>query len=275
DRFNVIAFSTGTRIYARELQRPDEAPRAKEWICGLEAIGSTDIDLALREAMDMAERDRPTVVLFLTDGLPTEGVIDTPTILENVRAVAPKNVRICTFGVGYDVDTILLDQPAQIFRGAGPYVRPDERIDEAVSALYAKLSAPVLTDLSLDLGDILVSDMVPSEPLPDLFAGSQLIIPGRYRDGGATTVTLRGTIDGQQQTYRYDVRFPENAGGAVFVPRLWATRQIGALLNTISLHGEDPELVDSIVLLSIRYGSITPYTSCLITAVDIFSQRGA
>src|SRR5690606_39976690 len=125
-----------------------------------------------------------------------------------------------------------------------------------------------------DFGDILVSDMVPSEPLPDLFAGSQLIITGRYRDGGATTVTLRGTIDGQQQTYRYDVRFPENAGGAVFVPRLWATRQIGALLNTISLHGEDPELVDSIVRLSIRYGIITPYTSFLITEDDIFSQRG-
>src|SRR5690606_30561442 len=230
DRFNVIAFSTGTRIYARELQRPDEAPRAKEWISGLEAIGSTDIDLALREAMEMADRERPTVVLFLTDGLPTEGVVDTPTILENVKAVAPKNVRIFTFGVGYDVDTILLDQLTQTFRGAGTYVRPEERIDEEVSALYAKISAPVLTDLSLDFGDILVSDMVPSEPLPDLFAGSQLLITGRYRDGGATTVTLRGTIDGQQQTYRYDVRFPENAGGAVFVPRLWATRQIGALL---------------------------------------------
>ena len=274
DRFNVIAFSTGTRIYARELQRPDEAPRAKEWISGLEAIGSTDIDLALREAMDMADRERPTVVLFLTDGLPTEGVIDTPTILENVKAVAPKNVRIFTFGVGYDVDTILLDQLTQTFRGAGTYVRPDERIDEEVSALYAKISAPVLTDLSLDFGDILVSDMVPSEPLPDLFAGSQLIITGRYRDGGATTVTLRGTIDGQQQTYRYDVRFPENAGGAVFVPRLWATRQIGALLNTIRLHGENPELVDSIVRLSIRYGIITPYTSFLITEDDIFTERG-
>jgi len=274
DRFNVIAFSTGTRIYARSLQPPDEAPRAKDWISKLEAIGSTDIDTALREAMDMADRERPTVVLFLTDGLPTEGVIDTPTILANVKAVAPPNVRIFTFGVGYDVDTVLLDQLYQEFRGAGTYVRPEERIDDEVSALYAKISAPVLTDLSLDFGAVMADDLVPSAPLPDLFAGSQLIVTGRYRDGGATTITLRGTIDGQQQTYRYDVRFPENAGGAVFVPRLWATRKIGALLNAIRLHGEDPELVDSIVRLSIRYGIITPYTSFLITEDDIFSQRG-
>lgn len=274
DRFNVIAFSTGTRIYARSLQPPDEAPRAKDWISKLEAIGATDIDTALREAMDMADRERPTVVLFLTDGLPTEGVIDTPTILANVKAVAPPNVRIFTFGVGYDVDTVLLDQLYQEFRGAGTYVRPEERIDDEVSALYAKISAPVLTDLSLDFGAVMADDLVPSAPLPDLFAGSQLIVTGRYRDGGATTITLRGTIDGQQQTYRYDVRFPENAGGAVFVPRLWATRKIGALLNAIRLHGEDPELVDSIVRLSIRYGIITPYTSFLITEDDIFSQRG-
>lgn len=274
DRFNVIAFSTGTRIYARDLQSPDEAPGAKEWISGLEAIGSTDIDLALREAMDMADRERPTVVLFLTDGLPTEGVTDTPTILENVKAVAPSNVRIFTFGVGYDVDTVLLDQLYQAFRGAGTYVRPEERIDDEVSALYAKISAPVLTDLTLDFGSVMVDELYPSEPLPDLFAGTQLIVTGRYRDGGATTVTLRGTIDSRQQTYRYDVRFPQNAGGAVFVPRLWATRKIGALLNAIRLHGEDPELIDSVVRLSIRYGIITPYTSFLITEDDIFSQRG-
>ena len=274
DRFNVIAFSTGTRIYARTLQSPDEAPGAKEWIGGLEAIGSTDIDLALREAMDLADRERPTVVLFLTDGLPTEGVTDTPTILANVKAVAPPNVRIFTFGVGYDVDTVLLDQLYQAFRGAGTYVRPEERIDDEVSALYAKISAPVLTDLFLDFDAVMVDDLYPSAPLPDLFAGTQLIVTGRYRDGGATTVTLRGTIDGRQQTYRYDVRFPQNAGGAVFVPRLWATRKIGALLNAIRLHGEDPELVDSVVRLSIRYGIITPYTSFLITEDDIFSQRG-
>jgi len=274
DRFNVIAFSTGTRIYARELQPPSEAPAAKQWISGLEALGSTDIDLALREAMAMADPERPTVVLFLTDGLPTEGVTDTATILANVKAAAPANVRIFTFGVGYDVDTLLLDQLYQTFRGAGVYVRPEERVDDEVSALYAKISAPVLANPTLDFGDILVDELYPAAPLPDLFAGTQLIVTGRFRDGGATTVTLRGELDGEERVYFYDVRFPHNAGGAVFIPRLWATRKIGALLHAIRLHGEDPELVDSIVRLSIRYGIITPYTSFLITEDDIFTQRG-
>ena len=56
--------------------------------------------------------------------------------------------------------------------------------------------------------------------------------------------------------------------------RLWATRRIGDLLNTIRLNGESEELVDSVVNLSIRYGIITPYTSFLIEEDDILSQRG-
>jgi Ca-activated chloride channel family protein len=55
---------------------------------------------------------------------------------------------------------------------------------------------------------------------------------------------------------------------------LWATRKIGALLNSIRLHGENPELVDSIVRLSTRYGIITPYTSFLIEENDIFTAQG-
>ncbi|MBN1566118.1 MAG: VWA domain-containing protein, partial [Anaerolineae bacterium] len=84
DRFNVIAFSTGYRIFAKDLQPIDEVGEAKDWISGLEALGGTDIDGALKEAMGMADRERSTVVLFLTDGLPTEGETDAAEILINV-----------------------------------------------------------------------------------------------------------------------------------------------------------------------------------------------
>src|SRR5690606_32238980 len=199
---------------------------------------------------------------------------DTSAILGNVEQAAPPNVRIFTFGVGDDVDTFLLDQLYQGFRGAGTYVRPNERIDEEVSSLYNKISAPVLTNIELDFGDVLAEELYPAAPLPDLFAGTQLIVVGRYRDGGPATITLSGEIDGVRQVFSYEVSFPENAGGEVFIPRLWATRKIGALLNAIRLHGENPELVDSIVRLSIRYGIITPYTSFLIEEQDIFTQTG-
>src|SRR5260221_7206766 len=117
--------------------------------------------------------------------------------------------------------------------------------------------------------------IVPGDPLPDLFAGSQLVVVGRYRDQGTATVTLTGLFNGQTQTYTYkNLAFPDNAGGQAFIPRLWATRKIGVLLNQIRLNGQTPELVDSVVRLSVRYGIITPYTSYLIQEGDINAQTG-
>ncbi|MGQ9850963.1 MAG: VIT domain-containing protein [Aggregatilineaceae bacterium] len=274
DRFNLIVFSTGYRVFADDLQPVSVASEAIAWIEGLEALGGTDIDGALSETMRMADRERSTVVLFLTDGLPTEGETDVAKILEHVDRLAPPTVRIFTFGVGDDVDTFLLDQLWQKFRGAGTYVRPGERVDDEVSSLYHKISAPVLTNVELDVDGVLVEELFPGKPLPDLFAGTQLIIVGRYRDGGPATVRLEGDLDGAHKVYTYEVQFRERAGGEAFIPRLWATRKIGALLNAIRLHGEDPELVDSVIRLSIRYGIITPYTSFLITEDDIFTQEG-
>ena len=143
-----------------------------------------------------------------------------------------------------------------------------------VSGFYAKISTPLLVDLELDFDRIRVEDTYPY-PLPDLFAGSQLVMVGRYADGGYTTVTLRGSINDETRRLMYeDVQFVDR-GGEDFIPRLWATRKIGYLLSKIRLHGEEPELVDEIVDLSVRYGIMTPYTSFLVEEdEDIFTQAG-
>ncbi|MCB9438064.1 MAG: VWA domain-containing protein [Anaerolineales bacterium] len=275
DRFNVVLFSTGVDVYGLEMQGLDEVNDAKGWLDVVEPIGGTNIDSALKTALEMADRERQTVILFLTDGLPTEGVTDIRSILENVGTFMNPATRIFAFGVGDDVDTFLLDQIAQGYRGASAYVRPSESIDTEVSTLYSKISSPLLTNLELAFDGIQVYDLYPPT-LPDLFIGSQLVVVGRYRgDADNATVTLSGNVERENQSFIYsNLDFRANAGGEVLIPRLWATRKIGELLNAIRLNGENPELVDSIVRLSIRYGIITPYTSFLITEDDIFSQTG-
>ncbi len=275
DRFNMVLFSTGWRTYSTLMESPAQVRGAVDWIRGQEAIGGTDINGALTSAMEMADPERPTTILFLTDGLATEGEVETDAILKNLENAAAPNVRIFTFGVGDDVDTFLLDAIVRDHRGTGSYVRPSERIDEEVAGLYNKISAPVLTDVSLDLGGIVVEDMYPAQ-LPDLFAGTQLTLVGRYRGSlENATITLRGKVNGGDQTFTYsNLSFSGRAGGDAFIARLWATRRIGDLLNTIRLNGENPELVDSVVRLSVRYGIITPYTSFLIEEDDILTQQG-
>ena len=279
DRFNIVSFNTGTDLYERELVSAENPGQFKQFIDSLNAVGGTNISGALLEAAALVDRERPTTIIFLTDGLATEGIDDTPLLLETVEAQMPDNARIFAFGVGNDVDTTLLDTLAQNHRGVTTYVRPSQAIDESVSSFYAKVGSPVLTDISLDTGDIRTSQIYPAQ-LPDLFAGTQLVLAGRYRDGGTETITLRGTVNGQEQIFRFeDQQFLQDvpaatAGGNPFVPRLWATRAIGSMMQQIRLHGEDEELVQSIVNLSTRYGIITPYTSFLIEEDDIMEQSG-
>ena len=276
DRFNIISFSTGTRAYASSLQPASQRDDARNFVARLTAEGSTDINRALLEAIGDADPTRPAIVIFLTDGLPTTGEINSQKIIANVTSAAPasRNVRLFTFGVGNDVNTILLDSLAEKLRGASAYVRPNEKIDEIVSAFYTKVSTPVLSDVSVDWGGVSVSDVYPY-PLPDLFAGTQLVVAGRYRNGGPTTITLKGTVNGVPQSFRYsDVSF-RTSGGDDSIPRLWATRKIGYLLNQIRLNGESKEVVNEIVTLAVRYGIVTPYTSFLVDEQqDVLTDAG-
>ena len=271
DGFNVITFSTGVELFSPELLSASEADRAIDWIEADRPLGSTDINRALLEAAALVTSNRPTYLIFVTDGLPTEGEILSENILSNFEAAAPKNLRLFSFGVGYDVDTFLLDLLAQNHSGTSSYVVPGERIDEVVSGFYEKISTPVLTDLELEFEGIKVFDEYPT-PLPDLFVGSQVIVVGRFQDGGTGSITLRGMVNGEVQEFRFSdqhfatgyERGPETEG-LHYLPRLWATRKIGFLLNQIRLTGPNQETIDQIVRLSIRYGIVTPYTSYLVT----------
>jgi Ca-activated chloride channel homolog len=269
DRFNIITFSTGVETYASALRPADEANEALPWVDQLSARGNTDINRALLEAASLTDEERPTYLIFLTDGLPTEGVVESQQIIKNFQAEAPANLRLFAFGVGYDVDTVLLDSLSQENHGASAYVMPEERLDEQLSAFYEKISTPVLTDLALDLGEAGEYDVYP-EPLPDLFLGSQIVVVGRYHSPGTASVTLTGEVNNETETFRFDEQVfsaDNRSDSQVFaaLPRLWATRKIGYLLNQIRLNGADEETINQIVRLSIRYGIVTPYTSYLVT----------
>jgi Ca-activated chloride channel family protein len=276
DRFNILAFSTTIDLYAPSLQSASQAGDAEDFVRGLTALGGTNINDALLEALEKLPGGRPEIIIFLTDGLPTVGVQQVGPIIANVREAAGPTVRLFAFGVGDDVNTVLLDSIAQENRGTSDYVRPGEDIAQTVSGFYEKVSTPVLTDISLDFGEIDVLDVYP-QPLPDLFAGSQLVVVGRYRGEGMVTLGLSGVANGEEQTFSYAGQvFPAQSGEMDFLPRLWATRKIGYLLNQIRLYGTEQELVDEIVDLSLRYGVMTPYTSFLVEepGVEIFSDEG-
>ncbi len=274
DRFSLVTFSSTVSSFASRPQPLTEREGAIDYINRLRAGGGTNIYGALSEALGQTEDGRPQVVVFLTDGLATEGEIRTDAILERVGDLASDNVRLFCFGVGYDVNTFLLDTMAQDQRGTSLYVQPGEDIERAVSLFFDKISLPVLTDVALDWGDMDVLDIYPY-PLPDIFAGEQMVVAGRYVKDGMTDLALTGDRGGEAFRQVYEGVSLQDEGGEAFVVRLWATRAVGHLLTQIRLNGPDEELIDEIISLSVRYGIVTPYTSFLVDETeDALSSEG-
>ncbi len=273
DRFNIVAFSTQVRTFAPALVGSDNTSEAIAWIEALEAIGGTNIYVALSEALAQLDGARNSTIVFLTDGLPTEGIVDEDVLLDTLTNEAPGDVRIFPLGVGYDVNVHLLDQLAVEHRGRPTYIEPDERIDERISTFFARMQSPLLTDVSLDFGSVRIFDVYPAT-LPDVYAGTQLLVTGRYEGSGPETLTVSGRVNDRTTAFTYDVLFEAHDGEA-FIPRLWAARKIGYLLTQIRIRGEDSEWVQAIVELSLKYGIITPYTSFLIEEpAEALSQEG-
>ncbi len=273
DRFEIIRFSTEAEALFEGFAEVKEKnlSRAREFIRGLRPIGGTNIDEALGMAMKMKKRrGYPYMVIFLTDGKPTIGETDEKRLLANLKNYNNAQLRVFTFGIGFEINTHLLDKITQMTRASRTYVSPQEDIEVKVSNFYSRVQSPILTDLELSFGKgIRVSKMYPLH-LPDLFKGSSITILGRYRGHGDADIRLQGKV--KDKTRTFDFRAPDAfkapGDGASekngFIPSLWAARRVGYLLDQVRLHGKDKELVDEIVQLARTYGIVTPYTSYLI-----------
>jgi len=205
DRFNIVRFSTDVEIFSDQLAEAtkNNLGKAQKFVGDFVARGGTDINGALEAALAMkTDKKRPFTVVFLTDGLPTIGTTDPKQILGNVTENADQ-VRVFCFGVGYDVNTHLLDQVSGSTKGASEYVKPEEDIEVKVSLFHNKTSEPVLADLSLDFGDIKTYDMYPKK-LPDLFKGTQLLVLGRYKSPAHTAIRLKGEVNGAKKEFVYE-----------------------------------------------------------------------
>ena len=270
DRFNVISFAGEERLMEAGIIQADERGRARgvQFVQSLRPTGGTNINGALLAAVRQFEQqgDRPRILVFLTDGLPTVGETRAESIIANVREQRRESVRLFTFGVGYDVNTVLLDKLAAENGGASDYVEPKEDLEAKVSNFFAKVNYPVLTDLALDWGGV-EADLIYPRETPDLFRGTQVLLIGRYRnpsDLRNVRLSLSGRTAREQKSFAYEnLRFPLQADENDFLPRLWATRRVGWLVEQIRTNGDNKELRDEIVDLGTRYGIVTPYTSYL------------
>ncbi|HVO35960.1 MAG TPA: VWA domain-containing protein, partial [Gemmatimonadales bacterium] len=265
DRFRLVAFSTRVVPFRDDYvpATPENVRAAREFLDRLEADGGTNIAAALDAVLGASSgAERLPIVVFVTDGNPTVGE-QAP---DRIAAGAAANVgrtRIFTVGVGYDVNTYLLDRLAAEGHGSAAYVAPGANIETAMGELLGKIQHPALVNLRIAGAPVTLEQTYPAR-LPDLFYGEELVVLGRYRGTASGPVVVSGERNGRTERFTADAVFPASAADNDWIPRLWASRRIGDLTREIRLEGASPSLVQEVRDLGLRYGILTEYTSYLV-----------
>jgi Ca-activated chloride channel homolog len=285
DRLRLIAFSSAVRPWREDWSpaTPARLREARRWADGLRADGGTNIAGALEEALRVASpASRLPVIVFLTDGMPTVGETNAERITAMVEAGRAR-ARIFVFGVGYDVNTHLLDRIGEVARGTTQYVRPEEDVEQAVSVLAAQIRHPVLTDLTLGRASVELADVYPRQ-LPDLFAGQELVLFGRYRGSGSATIEVSGRRSGVAERFSTRAAFPARQAGNEYIARLWAARKLGDLDRMVRAARADGAsqaqvdvLVEELRRTALRHGLLSEYTAYLVQepAFAVTARPGA
>jgi Ca-activated chloride channel family protein len=276
DRFRLIAFSNAVRMHSSRWATAsrEDVDDARDWVDRLVADGGTNIGQALDEAFRLESPEgRLPVVIFLTDGLPSVGEQSPEQLADRAERSAGR-ARVFAFGVGHDVNTHLLDRLSEAGRGSTEYVEPGENVERTLGLLAAKIQHPVLTDVEIGGTPVRFEEIYPVH-LPDVFAGEDLVLFGRYRGDGEGRLSVRGRQAGRRVGFATTSAFPDETDANDYIPRLWASRKLGHLTRQIWTEGESEDLVREIRTLALRYGLPSPYTSYLVEEPNVVASRGA
>ncbi|WP_437281089.1 VIT domain-containing protein [Sorangium sp. So ce375] len=262
DRFGVIAFSSDFKALERSLTPFTQTTlkAADAFVEGLRADGGTEMLEPLLAAAGMlgdAERDR--VVVLLTDGQ----VGNEAQIVDRV-VERGKGVRIYTFGIGTNVSDVLVNDLARRTQGAAEFIHPGERIDEKVTAQFARATAVRITGLEARFEGVDVGELAPAER-PALVDGEPWVLYGRYGQPGMGRLSLRGTLRGE----RFYLEVPVELAAEASRPgleALWAGARVRELEESErGLSGKRAEAMRKrIVDLAVRHRVASKHASFVV-----------
>jgi Ca-activated chloride channel family protein len=309
DRFGLLAFDNLVEVppeLGNGLRVAGDHARfqAVEYLSRLQARGGTEMAAPLVQGLDLLTRPTPEPRPVVPgppnrEGSPapegTVPVVHTPLgdpgrrelalVLvtdgqvgnedQILRLLAPRlgGVRVYTVGVDSAVNEGFLKRLAGLGGGACELVESEDRLDEVMDRVHRRIGAPVLTDLELEPAGLEVDpgSLAPRR-LPALFAGSPLVVSGRFTGRPDGVIVARGR-DAAGQPWSATV--PVSGGDATALAATWARSHLRDLEDRYATEpAPDRELERRIVDVSLRFGVLCRFTAFVAADVQVVSEGG-
>ncbi len=266
---------------------------ARQFLAGRKSLGWTDLDRAMASVL---QRCGPkTCVVYVGDGVITTGDGDPVAFTKRLRRLADgKQFSFHAVAPGTSFEPVVMKTIASVGGGSFRQITGSHGPQAVALELLDEMMQSPVRDLKVEFRGLKTARVYPEE-LPNLAAGTQQIIMGRYLPQGRDQtgeIIVTGTQAGKPVKYAAKVslnvaaRF-QRAGddghvgnvppqgdaeeGNSFIPRLWARMHLDMLLQ----QGNSPAIKDEIIALSEEYHIMTPYTSLLVLESDADRERFA
>ena len=207
----------------------------------------------------------------------TDGYIGNDfEVIDLVRDLRDRS-RWFPFGTGNSTNRFLLEQMARQGGGEVDYVLLSDSGEAVARKFWARIDAPVLTDVRLDFEGLDVRDVTPLAP-SDVWGDRPLVIHARYRRGGRGRVGLSGYQGGRPYRHVLDVTLPEREERNGAIASIWARARVEELmsrdLSGLQSGSFSGALRDQVEAVALRHGIVTPFTSFVAVEDRVVNPGG-
>jgi Ca-activated chloride channel family protein len=230
---------------------------------------------AIRTALEgQNDGKRLRVVCFMTDGFIGNDMAILDAIQKNARTA-----RVFSFGVGNGVNRFLIEGMARAGRGAAEVVTLESDGDAAAKRFHERTQNPVLTDITVDFGNLPVEEVLPDpEGIPDLFSSQPVVLKGRYRGSAQGNITIRGKTAAGPYERSVAVDLPAEASAHDVLAPLWARARIDWLMDRdwlgIQQGRPDPKNKEAITQMGLDFSLVTQFTSFVAVEEKVVTEGG-
>ncbi|KAM4614769.1 inter-alpha-trypsin inhibitor heavy chain H5 [Polymixia lowei] len=219
DSFNFISFSSKIKVWQPNRLvpvTPLNVRDAKKFIYMLSPTGGTNIDTAIQTGSTLlgdylsgpdAHQNSVSLIIFLTDGRPTVGEIQSPTILGNTRTAVQEKFCIFTIGIGNDVDYRLLERMALENCGMMRRINEDADASAMLKGFYDEIGTPLLSDIRINYTEDSVQ-YVTQHLFTNYFNGSEIVIAGKLTNQSSDSLHVQVTASNSDKNIILETDVP-------------------------------------------------------------------
>jgi len=273
DRFRIITFSNQAREYTKGWTpaTEEQVKHALGVVDKLHTEGGTNLYAGLRLAVDGVDDDRATSLVLVTDAVANQGELD-PRMF--AKLMEQYDLRVFGFLMGNSSNWPLMKTIAEASGGFYQNVSNADDIIGQILLAKEKVLYEAMNDVDLKLSGVKTYDLI-GHQYRKVFRGQQLLILGRYADGGAAKLVMDAKITGEDKRYEANFDFPDVDTSHPELERIWALATIEGLEQQEAMGVmQGGEAGDAIVDLALQYQLVTDDTSMVVLEDEAFARHG-